>query len=249
PILKPSSRTFLMASQWKINTYPQKMEYANPYYEAQLNLLIRMSKTRFQEVNLNSFPRFLDDDLVQFRNLNPSVFVLPDNHDSQAPKERLIKLLEQKEIEWLGIEMLPEDFQQDLDTFIDEPEGTEKFSRSEARLKEWLHTMWDPAINEQDVEQGYFAILKAAKRLKKRVIAIDAATDYEVSVEASNFSLRSILLRNSLWAERLPQTGHGIIFGGEDHFRGPGEEDGVFNLLPATAFIKQRGFSIFAPQK
>lgn len=149
------------------------------------------------------------------------VLLFPDLHGKWARFRTLEKLVKKEKLDWLALEMLPQNLQTELDDFLSAKESSATWKNAKRKLQNYLQPFWaiyfkkmrDPDANP------YYQLLLLCRKRGLKVLALDAPISYTVAADAKHTPL-SIGTRNLLWSEKIPAQGRGIVYGGEFHFNG-----------------------------
>ena len=143
-----------------------------------------------------------------------SIVLLPDLHGDLEKYHRLVELIKDPSIKWLGLEMIPQTMQGIVDDFLngDSPEAPDA-------LKTHFINNWSMKFDSHEGSQSgdyYLDLLLLAKENNKPIYCLDSSTDYYKNRHL--FSL-AFYTRNYIWAANVPVTDDvGVLFGGTIHF-------------------------------
>lgn len=154
-----------------------------------------------------------------------SVLLVPDRHGDRRRIQVLEYLVERKEVDWVGLEMLPHTMQPVLDQFLKADPSSSEFVEARQKILEYFGetaqgTAWrshwlNPYAAPVKAEQvPYYQILLKAKESGTRIVALDSA-DYRSQHIYDNKNLHT---RNVVWSQSIPKSGRGVVFGGAHHF-------------------------------
>ena len=146
------------------------------------------------------------------------VLMIPDSHGDMSRLQYLRESITSKSYDWVALEMIPHTLQATVSQFIDEPTGSESYNSARQNLLEYFNSHWNNKFKEQasPEDNPYFQILELAKKERVQVYAIDTDLDYY----AMNPQQDPLIVgtRNKVWADSVPKSGKGIMFGGLAHF-------------------------------
>jgi hypothetical protein len=145
-----------------------------------------------------------------------------DTHGSEDSYRQIWTFLEGQGdspgFDWLGLEMLTVDRQTLLDAYTGSEKNSEAFREAETELLAIFEKSWNNRFGypEAPEENHYFRLIRWARGHGVRVIALDAVGEYTL-YRYGEFPLGSTV-RNMVWADAVPLSGKGVIFGGSAHF-------------------------------
>ncbi len=157
--------------------------------------------------------------LAGFEKSHHAILMFGDTHGSEATYGPVWDFLVQRDqapgFDWLGLEMLTRDEQPLLDAYIGAAEDSAEFKAAEAKLREYFRKGWDKRFVKPG-DGHYWRLVQWARRHKMPVYALDAVGDYNL-FRYGEFPLGATT-RNLIWADILPATGKGVVYGGSAHF-------------------------------
>lgn len=183
----------------------------NPYFAAEQAVLARMQEAASIE------PVQPVTDTAGFGAVSHAVIIVGETHGGTGPWETARTLLESVSVEWIGIEMLGEDLQAELDRYLESAERDAGPARS--ALLEYYDATWNTRgheVTEDPADNPYFRLIETARSHGKRVFALDAAADY-ILFRFGEFPLGAAV-RDFVWASNVPAFGRGVVYGGSSHF-------------------------------
>jgi hypothetical protein len=188
---------------------------SNPFYEME----VKADASFYSGKPTLSVP--VDAAMEQFQCHPDAVLIYPDGVHGDLPYfTTFMERLSAVDFSWLGIEMLPSSMQQTLDRFAIAPTSTPIYAEARKALTDYFFGAWTPyfKLNITSGEQSpYFQAIDMVRRKGGRIYGLDLdSTDFlffrygETEFGAA--------VRNINWAESVPVTGRGILFGGSAHF-------------------------------
>ncbi len=165
-------------------------------------------------------------DVVAFRNdtlglaASPhAVVLIGETHGGTGPGELARRLLASPVIDWIAIEMLPEDLQPALNAYLRAHPGSDAYTRSRGTLLHFYQTNWNTRGDEvtaDPADNPYFKLIEQARSLGKGVYALDTESRF-ILFRFGEFPLGATT-RDYVWARNMPPRGRGVIYGGSSHF-------------------------------
>jgi hypothetical protein len=161
-----------------------------------------------------------DPELQLFDRSPNALLLAPEGvHGMRESYDKLAALLSAHRFDWIGMEMLPASMQPALDDFVLQPEGSPRQAAARKALLAYFTDSWNGRAGPKTAPEDnyYFQLVDLARRRGARVYGIE-------NVPAAYFFFRNgessfgAAVRNHQWAERLPMTGRGVVFGGSAHF-------------------------------
>lgn len=149
------------------------------------------------------------------------VLLFPDLHGKWERYRGLVKLVREEKLDWLALEMLPQNLQTELDDFLSAKESSSTWREAKRKLQNYLQPFWAKYYDKMSDPDGnpYYRLLLLCRERGLKVLALDAPISYTVAANAKDAPL-SIGTRNLLWSEKIPEKGRGIVYGGQFHFSG-----------------------------
>jgi hypothetical protein len=151
--------------------------------------------------------------------LTHAVIVVGETHGGTGPYELARQLLGSTSVQWIGIEMLPEDLQPTVDRYIAAASGSPAYHQSREKLLQYYAANWNTRGHEVTADPAgnpYFRLIELARSLHKRVYALDANPLF-ILFRFGEFPLGATT-RDYVWAANIPDTGRGVVYGGSSHF-------------------------------
>lgn len=148
---------------------------SNPYYENQLNLVHQLATTLkpileiSHKVPSKNYQMLAQNDLDRLSQLPSAVIIVPDlDHKTDRRAKDLVKeLMRRPDIDWVGLEMLPDNLQKFSDIYTLGDSDTEEWKDAESILHRYFSQNWDQIWKENNQELAAFSILQEARKLKK----------------------------------------------------------------------------------
>lgn len=165
----------------------------------------------------------IDPDLSGFRTSADGLLLFPEAvHGISTDADELMKVIDGGGFDWIGLEALNLDQQEDLDAFNDAEAGTPEYERARAELVEYFADAWNGRAGPRTTgeENYYFKLCEAAHAAGARVIALEGASPAFLLFRYGETSFGSSV-RSLIWANATPSSGRGILFGGGAHFHYP----------------------------
>jgi hypothetical protein len=142
--------------------------------------------------------------------------LVPDVHGSIQPINAIRKLISSQRIDWLAMEMLGVEIQPALDTYLAEPKDSDAAGRARDQIKSYLMNhwgyVWAFAFSADD--DPFLRLVDHAKQNHVRVVALECSYRKDFTPRLDAISMGT---RNSLWADRMPSSGRGVVYGGLAH--------------------------------
>lgn len=155
-----------------------------------------------------------------------AILLVPEDHNSIPEKQFVQRLIESHQIDWLALEMVPAEMQNDLDNFMS---GSDASSLAAAvRLAVHLERYWGFYTLRAYSNTPHFDMITACKARGIPVIGLDVLTEGESYGTPQSFGYR-----NLMWTRKIPASGRGLIFGGSGHFT-------VLKGLRVQDFLRER---------
>jgi hypothetical protein len=181
----------------------------NPYYAAEQAVSLLMKG------NATIEPAPVHADTAGFGTVAHAALIVGETHGGTEAYDRARALLETPSVEWIAIEMLPEDLQDVVDTYTSTRDGEER-----ATLLDYYRANWNTRgheITADPADNPYFRLIDVARGLGKPVYALDAETRY-ILFRFGEFPLGATV-RDFVWASNVPDSGRGLVYGGSSHFQ------------------------------
>ena len=165
----------------------------------------------------------IDPDLSGFRGSANGVLLFPEAvHGISDDADELMKVIEEGGFDWIGFESLNTWQQDDLDAFNDAAAGTPQYEQARAALVEYFADAWNGRAGPKTTgeENYYFKLCEAAHAAGARIIALEGASLAFLLFRYGETSFGGSV-RSLIWANAIPSSGRGILFGGGAHFHYP----------------------------
>lgn len=191
----------------------EKYLIANPHYQEEL---------RVQERWESSSLHLLRDTLLEH---DPHcVHLYMDRvHGDSVAFERFLSVLRTIEIAWIGIEMMDASLQDTVDTYIFSDSTSNAYLKAKDALYAYYSTGWIRHFNytPKGFEENPFCrMLMELRKKRVKVYALEQA-DMMFLLFRNGETAFGGAARSVMWADRLPVTGRGLVFGGSAHFTSP----------------------------
>ncbi len=172
------------------------------------------------------------------------VLLIPEAvHGISTDADVATAALESEAFEWIGMEMLNRYQQPLLDRYNQSEPGSEEFESARAELIAYFEEAWNgrAGTKTSGEENFYFQLVEHAKAHGVDVIAMEDA-----SIEFLLFRFGETefggAVRSLAWAEAVPESERGIVFGGSAHFT----LDATYNVQDfLAAMYPDRSFAAF----
>ena len=195
----------------------------NPYYAAEQVVSLLMKESAKIE------PASVKHDTAGFGAAAHAAIIVGETHDGTEAYDQTRALLESRSVDWIAIEMLPEDLQDAVDAYLTTPGGDAK-----ATLLDYYRANWNThghEVTPDPADNPYFRLIDVARGLGKPVYALDAEMRYVLFRFGE--SPLGATVRDFVWASNIPDTGRGVVYGESSHF----QRDRRPNML---TFLRER---------
>ena len=153
-----------------------------------------------------------------------AVYLVPDRvHGEVKRYDEFVALVKRPEVDWIALEMISVDLNHALRRYHAAAAGSAGFIQARSAILEYYRGAWNDRFGALEVPDSnhYFKLIELARELRKPVYALDTNLEY-VFFRYGEFPLGATA-RNVIWAEQLPRSGRGLVFGGSGHMaRMPG---------------------------
>jgi hypothetical protein len=164
-------------------------------------------------------PVTVESDTSGFGMESHAVLMVGETHGGTESYDLARTLLRSPAVQWLGIEMMPEDLQSALTQFIEDDTTSAGWQNARTSLLDYYAANWNTRgheITATPAENPYFLLLDEARSLGKSVYALDTAIQY-ILFRFGEFPLGAAT-RDHVWASNVPPSGRGLLYGGSQHF-------------------------------
>jgi len=185
---------------------------ANPYYAAEQVVALQM-----QASSSSIQPAPVRPDTAGFGASSHAVVLVGETHGGTEAYDRALALLASPSVEWIAIEMLSEDLQPAVDSWLGAEPGTSDESRN--KVLDYYRDNWNTRGHEVTPDPSgnpYFRLIDAARGLGKPVYALDSEPAF-ILFRFGEFPLGATV-RDFVWASNIPPAGRGVLYGGSSHF-------------------------------
>jgi hypothetical protein len=185
----------------------------NKFYEDEVVTYRQMQKG-------SPTPITTDASGAAFAKSRNGILLIPEGvHGRPEDVAIAIEMLKTTRPNWIGLEMLGTDQQPMLDAFNAARKGTPAYDDARAKLAAYFATAWNGRAGPKTSgeENLYFKLAEAAHAAGTRVIGIEGSSIEYLLLRYGETQFGAAV-RNLWWANALPKTGTGIIFGGSAHF-------------------------------
>jgi hypothetical protein len=202
----------------KTNKFEKKYLIPNPFYKDELVVANQMAANKPTLVVPTTT-------LEEFAKERDAILIYPEGVHGNINGYQTFRseVLDKQKFSWIGMEMLIDKMQKDLDVFVKAPENSPEYLRTRKVLLEYFKDAWNGRAGPKTSaeENYYFKIVDQVKANKTRIIALeDSFAEYILFRYGENKFGGAV--RSYRWANRLPKTGRGLVFGGSGHFTEPG---------------------------
>ncbi len=188
----------------------------NPHYKDEQIVAKQLAKKNQIQVRVAT--------IAEMQNEKKSVLLYPEgvHGDVEAYQKLKTNVLDKEKFDWIAMEMLMPSQQKDLDIFINSVENSPEHLRTRKVLLEYFKDAWNgrkgPKTSAE--ENYYFKIVELMRAKKTRVIGVEKASAEYIFFRYGENKFGGAV-RSLWWAQLLPKTGQGLIFGGSGHFTIP----------------------------
>ena len=186
----------------------------NPYYQDELIVYKKMTEAG------SPAKLIVDPSLAGLEQSSNAVLIYPEGvHGNVEGYNKFnTDVLTQHRFDWIGMEMLPTSMQKDLDAFIQAGDGTPEYARARKVMIDYFTNSWNRTVPKTTGEENYyFKIVDLMRTKKTRVIGLeDINLPYLIFRYGEN--LFGGAVRSYIWAQTVPTTGRGLVYGGSGHF-------------------------------
>lgn len=191
----------------------KKYFITNPFYNNELATYNRI-KANGPHAKVTT-----DSTGAAFNRSSNGLYIFPDPlHGDSAHFARLYTFLSTASYDWVGLEMLSQGWQKDINAFLTAAEGSEAYNAAKKRLVEFYAKGWKMKGKYNANEDGpWIKLFTMLRERKKKVYALES-DDIQYVIFRFGETPFGGMVRNSLWAQRIPATGKGVVFGGSAHF-------------------------------
>lgn len=128
------------------------------------------------------------------------------------------EVLTQHRFDWIGMEMLPTSMQKDLDAFIHAGDGTPEYARARKVMIDYFTNSWNRTVPKTTGEENYyFKIVDMMRTKNTRVIGLENVDSPYILFRYGE-NLFGAAVRSYNWAQAVPSSGRGLVYGGGGHF-------------------------------
>lgn len=188
----------------------------NPHYKDEQIVAKQLAKKN--QIQVKVAP------IAEMQNEKKSVLLYPEgvHGDVEAYQKLKANVLDKEKFDWVAMEMLMPSQQKDLDIFINSAENSPEYLRTRKVLLDYFKDAWNgrrgPKTSAE--ENYYFKIVEQMRQQKTRVIGIEKSSAEFIFFRYGENKFGAAV-RSLWWAQLLPKTGKGLIFGGSGHFTIP----------------------------
>jgi hypothetical protein len=198
----------------KISKLEKRYLIPNPHYKDEQIVAKQLAK-KPQPLQIKVAP------LSEFQNETNAVLLYPEGvHGNLEGYNKLkTEVLDKQKFDWIGLEMLMPSQQKDLDIFINAPENSPEHLRTRKVFLDYFKDSWNGRSGPKVAPEKlyYFKILEQMRANKTRVLGVEK-TSAEYIFFRYGENKFGAAVRSLWWAQALPKTGKGLIFGGSGHF-------------------------------
>lgn len=198
----------------KANKLEKKYLIPNPHYKDELIVA--------KQLATNKQPLVVPiTRLEDFNKEKNAILLYPEGvHGNTQGYEKLkADVLNKQKFDWMALEMLVPTMQKDLDVFINSAENSPEHLRTRKVLLDYFKDAWNgrkgPKTSAE--ENYYFKIVEQMRQQKTRVLGVEKSSAEYIFFRYGENKFGAAV-RSLWWAQLLPKTGKGLIFGGSGHF-------------------------------
>ncbi|MGI8745628.1 MAG: erythromycin esterase family protein [Bryobacteraceae bacterium] len=165
----------------------------------------------------------LDPSLAALDQSKNAVFLAPEGvHGNLEGYNALNTVLAAHKLDWFGMEMLTTDMQPDLDQFVQSAAGAPEYATARKKLIDYFTASWNGRSGPKTTgeENYYFKLVDQMRNKKTRVIGLEGVSLTYILFRYGENAFGAAV-RSYRWAQVVPATGKGVIFGGSGHFTEP----------------------------
>lgn len=209
----------------------------NPHYRDELAVYKQLTKNP-PPAGIKVVP------LAEFNNEKDAILLYPERVHGIVKNYEELKadVLDKQKFDWTAMEMLPSLMQKDLDTYVKSADNSPEYMRTRKVLLDYFRDSWNGRAGPKTTaeENYYFKIVEQMRANKTRVIAMEKAIEGK-GAEYIFFRYGENkfggAVRSYWWAQALPKTGKGLVFGGSGHFTDPSSINfqDLYKLLHPTS--------------
>jgi hypothetical protein len=159
--------------------------------------------------------------LGEFQNEKNALLLYPEGvHGNLKGYEKLkADVLDKQKFDWIAMEMLPPSMQKDLDIFVKSANSSPEYQRTRKVLLDYFKDSWNGRGGPKTAPEDnyYFKIVEQMRAQKTRVVGVEKASAEYIFFRYGENKFGGAV-RSLWWAQLLPKTGRGLIFGGSGHF-------------------------------
>jgi hypothetical protein len=190
----------------------------NPFYREELVVARQLAK------NPTPAQPVASPSLAEFQAARNALLMYPEGvHGNVKGYEKFkADVLDKQQFDWIGLEMLTPSQQKDLDAYVKSPDGSPAYTRARQALLDYFKDAWNGRAGPKTSaeENYYFKIVEQMRARKTRIIGVEASTLEYIFFRYGENKFGGAV-RSLQWANALPKTGKGLIFGGSGHFTDP----------------------------
>lgn len=185
----------------------------NPYYADE--------QTTYEQMNNGEFASVaVEPELKSFKEDPNGVLLLTEAvHGISKDADLLVEIMDQVQMDWVGLEMLNTDMQADIDEFNNAKAGTEEYTTARQKLVDYFADAWNGRKGPKTTgeENYYFKLVETAHQKGVRVVAIESSPiDFLFFRYGETHFGGSV--RSLWWVNAISKTGRGAVFGGGAHY-------------------------------
>lgn len=201
----------------KISKLEKKYLIPNPFYKDELTVYKQLTQKKTPVI-----PATIT--LEDFAKEKNAVLIYPEGVHGNVEGYNKFKadVLDKQQFDWIGLEMLTPEQQKDLDVYFKAADNSPDYTRTRKVLLDYFKDAWNgragPKVPAEELY--YFKIVEQMRGNKTRIVGLEK-TSVEYLFFRYGETKFGAAVRSLWWAQVLPKTGKGLVFGGSAHFNDP----------------------------
>ncbi len=199
----------------KARKLEKKYLIPNPFYKQELIVYKKMTEAG-APAKLN-----VDPNLTVFQQRPNALLIYPEGvHGVLAGYTKFnTDVLTPYQFDWIGMEMVPTTMQKDLDAFVRAGDATAEYARARKVIVDYFAGAWNGRAGPKTTgeENYYFKIVDLMRMKKTRVIGMEDS-NIPYIIFGYGESQFGGAVRSYMWAQAVPTSGRGLVYGGSAHF-------------------------------
>jgi len=185
----------------------------NKFYPEEVATYKQMTSGRLATVTV-------DPAGAAFAATRDGILLIPEGvHGRPEDVQIAMKTVGALPVDWIGMEMIGVEHQPTLDAYNAAKEGTPAYDAARAKLVAYFAESWNGRAGPKTTgeENLYFKLVETAHARGIKIVALEGSTIEYLLLRYGETAFGGSV-RSLGWADRLPKSGRGIIFGGSAHF-------------------------------